>query len=57
MFRLIAGRADQPQDKEKRHHRGHEIGKGYFPGAAVMLLIVAPMALDYENFPVFRVRH
>src|ERR1700727_2193000 len=33
---FFGGRVQQPHQQEERHHRGHEIGIGDFPGAAMM---------------------
>src|SRR3546814_17839641 len=33
---FLGGRAQQPEQQEERHHRGHEVGVGHLPGAAVM---------------------
>ena len=41
---LLGRRAEQPQQQEERHHRGHEIGIGDLPRAAVM----AAMPLDID---------
>ena len=41
---LLVGRAEQPQQQEERHHRGHEIGIGDLPRAAMM----AAMPLDID---------
>src|SRR5471032_2813648 len=35
------GGVDQPHQQEERHHRGHEVGIGDFPGAAVMTAMPA----------------
>ena len=35
-FALIGvGRTEQPHQQEERHHGGHHVGQGDFPGTAV----------------------
>ena len=38
---LFAGCVQQPQQQEKRHHRGDEVGVGDFPGAAMVPAMAA----------------
>jgi hypothetical protein len=47
--RLFVGGRKDPKQQKKRHHRGHEVGVGDFPGAAVvtvMFLLVRPLDDD-----------
>ncbi len=38
---LLGRRVEQPQQQEERHHRGHEVGIGHLPGAAVVAVAVS----------------
>src|SRR5262249_25600424 len=38
---LGAGRIDQPHQQEEGHHRGHEVGVGDLPRAAVVAVVAA----------------
>ena len=52
MPRFCSGRGgvDQPHQQEEGHHRGHEVGIGDFPGAAVMAAMPALLdALDDDR--------
>ena len=40
---LLVGGVDQPHHQEEAHHRGHEVGEGDLPDAAVMGLVVVAM--------------
>ena len=53
---LVAG-VDDPQHEEERHHRGHEIGEGDLPGAAVMAVAAHHLLLDDDDVAVMPVRH
>jgi hypothetical protein len=46
---LVAGAADQPQQEEERHHRGHEVGIGHLPGAAMVAAAGHDDALDDDG--------
>ncbi len=47
---------DQPHHHEKRHHRGHKVGVGDFPGAVTTLMFFM-LALFYDNNGVILVIH
>ncbi len=53
-FGVLVGSADDPQHKEEGHHRGHEIGEGDLPGAAVMLALMRAAAPDDDDFRMLR---
>ena len=46
---LLVGGADQPHHEEEAHHGGHEVGKGDFPDAAVMRLIMVAMRMPDDD--------
>ena len=49
---LRRGGVDQPHQQEERHHRGHEVGIGDFPGAAMMAAMPALLdAFDDDRVP------
>ena len=39
--------ANQPHHEEKAHHGGHKVGKGDFPGAAVVTAVAMLLSFDY----------
>ena len=47
---LRIGGVDQPHDEKERHHRRHEVGIGNLPGAAMVAIMPAAMALDDDDF-------
>ena len=52
------GGVDQPHQQEEGHHRGHEVGIGDFPGAAVMAAMPALLdALDNDRVVAGHVAH
>ena len=51
---VLVGSANDPQHEEEGHHRGHEIGEGDLPGAAVMLALVRAAAPDDDDFRMLR---
>src|SRR5690606_32341529 len=51
---LLVRRVDEPHDEEEAHQRGHEVGEGDLPDAAVMafLMVVAAAPDDDDLLPL-----
>jgi len=48
-FGLVVGGVYQPHHEEEAHHRGHEIGEGDLPYAAVMAVVVVVMVAPHDD--------
>ncbi len=42
--------AQQPKNDEERHHGRYEVGVGYLPGAAMLVVMVVSLLVDDDDW-------